>query len=42
MLARKELKLYEIQDKIVNACRQEMKYNKKIILQAATGVGKTI
>ena len=42
MLARKELKLYEVQDKIVNQCRETMRYYKKIILQAATGVGKTV
>lgn len=38
----KKLQLYPIQEKIVNACRDEMKINKKIILQAATGIGKTI
>ena len=42
MLAIKELKLYPIQTRIVEACREEMKRHKKIILQAATGLGKTV
>ena len=42
MLALKELKLYPIQEVIVNACRDTMRVHRKIILQAATGLGKTI
>jgi len=42
MLALKKLQLYPIQEVIVDACREEMKQHKKIILQAATGLGKTI
>ena len=42
MLALKKLQLYPIQDFIIDACREEMKHHKKIILQAATGLGKTI
>ena len=42
MMEIKELKLYPIQKEIVNATREEMRRNKKIILQAATGLGKTI
>ena len=36
------LKLYEIQEMITDVCRQEMKLNKRIILMASTGLGKTI
>jgi superfamily II DNA or RNA helicase len=42
MFATKELKLYPIQETIVDACRETMRHYKKIILQAATGLGKTI
>ncbi len=42
MLALKELQLYPLQNRIVEACREEMRKHKKIILQAATGLGKTI
>jgi len=42
MFESKEIKLYDIQNQITDTCRQEMKFNKKIILMAATGLGKTI
>ena len=42
MLATKQLQLYDIQEKITDACRVEMRRYKKIILMAATGLGKTI
>lgn len=42
MLAIKELQLYDIQEMITDACRNEMRTYKKIILMAATGVGKTV
>ncbi|MEA1966619.1 MAG: DEAD/DEAH box helicase family protein [Thermodesulfobacteriota bacterium] len=42
MLATKKLKLYDIQEYMVNELRKELMKNKRVILQAATGVGKTI
>lgn len=42
MLATKELSLYDIQEDIVSACRDAFRYDKKIILMAATGLGKTV
>lgn len=42
MLALRELKLYPLQKTIVNDLRDTMRVHKKIILQAATGLGKTI
>ena len=42
MFAQKELQLYDIQETITDACRNEMRTFKKIILMAATGLGKTI
>lgn len=38
----KELKLRPVQEHIVNACRQTMATHKRLILMAATGLGKTI
>lgn len=42
MLATRELKLYPIQNTIVNALRETMRVHKRTILQAATGLGKTV
>lgn len=42
MFAAKQLQLYDIQEKITDACRKEMRLYKKLILMAATGLGKTI
>ncbi len=38
----KKLKLYPIQEKIINECRDAMRYHKRIILMSPTGSGKTI
>lgn len=37
-----EIRLYPVQKKIITACRNEFKKHKRIILMAATGLGKTI
>lgn len=42
MLAIKELNLYDIQEQIVSACRNELRYCKRLILMCATGAGKTV
>ena len=38
----KELKLYPIQEVIVNECREAMRYHRRIVLMSPTGSGKTI
>jgi len=42
MLFGKEIKLYDIQVPIIDACRNEFRKHKRFILKSATGVGKTI
>lgn len=42
MFEQKEIRLYPVQEKIVTECRNTMRIHKRIILQAATGLGKTI
>ncbi|WP_333664725.1 DEAD/DEAH box helicase [Desulfobacter postgatei] len=36
------IELYPIQNKIVDQCRDAFRYHKRVVLQAATGVGKTV
>jgi superfamily II DNA or RNA helicase len=42
MLMKREVNLYPIQEKIINACRDEFRKHKRFVLKAPTGVGKTI
>lgn len=42
MLMKREIDLYDIQDKIIDDVRDALRHDNRIILQAATGVGKTI
>ena len=42
MLKRHEIDLYPMQIKIVDACRTAFKSYRRVVLQAATGLGKTV